>query len=72
MSAIDIAETSPWLRVGPGAAYAQVHVSQIFRACADKKLEHVRIGGRRTIVLRRERIDAWLESQRVHVAGGAK
>lgn len=63
---------SPWWRVADAAAYAKVHAAQIFRACSSRQLEHVRIGGRRTIVTRREWVDAWLESQRVHVtpAGG--
>lgn len=58
---------SPWLRVDEGAAHAKVHKSQIFRACAKRQLEHVKVGGRRTILLKREWIDRWLESQCVHV-----
>lgn len=62
---------SPWWRVEQAAAYARVHKSQIFRACAQRQLEHVRVSGRRTIVTRREWVDAYLESMRVHVAQGA-
>jgi len=58
---------SPWWRVAEAASYARVHKSQIFRACATQQLEHVRVGGRRTIVTRREWVDAYLDSQRVHV-----
>ena len=63
---------SPWWRVDQAAKYARVHKAQIFRACAQRKLEHVRVGGRRTIVLKREWIDAYLESMRVHVSAGAR
>ena len=61
---------SPWWRVSDAAAYARVHPSQIFRACRERKLEHVRAGGRKTILVKREWIDTWLESLRVHVRPG--
>ena len=66
---VDIIATveSPWIRVREAAAYAKVHPSQIFRACAARQLEHIKVGGRRTILLRREFVDAWLESLCVHV-----
>ena len=65
-------ERSPWWRVNDAATYARIHKSQIFRACATRQLEHVRIGGRRTIVTRREWVDAFLNAQRIHVSVGAK
>jgi hypothetical protein len=61
-------EASPWWRVPEAADYARVNKSQIFRACAARQLEHVRVSGRATIVTKREWVDAWLESRRVHVA----
>jgi hypothetical protein len=60
--------SSPWLRVADAAAYAGLHKAQIFRACAQRSLEHVRVGGRGTIVTRAEWIDRWLDSMTVHVA----
>lgn len=65
---------TPWLRAAEAAAYGCLSRGQFFDACAERKLEHIRIGGRRTIVTRREWIDAYLESLRVHVqpAGGAR
>jgi len=58
---------SPWLRVDQAASYCQVHSSQIYRACRDRRLEHVRVGGRRVLITKREWIDAWLQSLTVHV-----
>ena len=58
---------SPWWRVEDAAAYARVHAAQIFRACRERKLEHVRVGGRRTILTKREFVDTWLASMVVHV-----
>lgn len=60
--------SSPWLRVDQAAAYAGLHKSAIFRACAARQLEHVRVSARRTILTTTEWIDQWLNSQRVHVA----
>lgn len=64
--------TSPWWRVADAAAHARVHPSQVFRACAARKLEHVRVSGRRTILLKREWVDRWLESMRVHITPEAQ
>jgi excisionase family DNA binding protein len=58
---------SPWWRVDEAATYCKVHPSQIFRACRERKLEHVRVGGRRTILTKREFVDTWLASMVVHV-----
>jgi hypothetical protein len=63
-----VTESSPWWRVEQAAEFARVHKSQIFRACALRQLEHVKVGGRRTIITRREWVNAWLESMRVYVA----
>jgi excisionase family DNA binding protein len=59
--------TPEWWRVSDAAAYARVHPSQVFRACRERRLEHVRVGGRKTILVKRERIDTWLDSLRVQV-----
>lgn len=58
---------SPWLRVDDAAAYCRVHPSQIYRAARDRKLEHVRVSGRGTLLLKREWCDQWLASLTVHV-----
>lgn len=63
---------SPWWRVEEAATYCKVHPSQIFRACRERTLEHVRVGGRRTILTKHEWIDAWLLSLREHVKPAGK
>lgn len=50
-----------WLNVGEGAEYAGLSRDTIYTACERKELRHVRVGGRRSIRLKPERIDAWLE-----------
>lgn len=67
-----IPEESPWWRVDQAAAYARVHKAQIFRACRERRLEHVRASGRGTILTKREWIDAWLDAMRVHVRAEAR
>lgn len=51
----------PWLTVGEGAEYAGVSRDTIYTACERRELRHARIGGRRSIRLKPEWIDAWLE-----------
>jgi excisionase family DNA binding protein len=58
---------SPWWRVEQGAAYAQLHKQELYRACRKRQLLHVKVGGRRTILVKREWVDAWLESQQTLV-----
>ena len=50
-----------WLKVMAAAAYAGVSRDTIYTACERGELRHVRVGGRRSIRLRVEWIDAWLE-----------
>jgi excisionase family DNA binding protein len=50
-----------WLNVGEGAEYAGLSRDTIYTACERKELRHVRVGGRRSIRLKPEWIDAWLE-----------
>jgi excisionase family DNA binding protein len=54
-------ETKTWLTVGDAAEHAGVSKDTIYTACERGELRHVRIGGRRSIRLRVEWIDAWLE-----------
>jgi excisionase family DNA binding protein len=54
---------TPWLTVSQAAARAKVGERLIYNACRDKKLRHVRLGGRRDIRLRAEWIDEWLSAQ---------
>jgi excisionase family DNA binding protein len=67
MMPTDIIE-SPWLRVDEAAAYCKVHEGQIYKAARERKLEHVRVGGRRTLLTKRDWCDNWLASLTVHVA----
>ncbi len=50
-----------WLNVGEGAEYAGVSRDTIYPACERKELRHARVSGRRSIRLKPEWIDAWLE-----------
>ena len=50
-----------WLNVGDAAEYAGVCRDTIYTACERREIRHVRIGGRRSIRLKREWIDDWYE-----------
>ena len=50
-----------WLTVAEGAEYAGVSRDTIYTACERGELSHARIGGRRSIRLKPQWIDAWLE-----------
>jgi excisionase family DNA binding protein len=50
-----------WLRVAEVADYANVSADTIYTACERGELQHVRVGGRRSIRTRPQWIDAWLE-----------
>jgi excisionase family DNA binding protein len=58
-----------WLNVAEGAEYGSVSRDTIYTACERRELRHIRIGGRRTIRLKREWIDEWFER---HARGGAR
>ncbi len=49
-----------WFTVGEAAEYAGVSRDTIYTACERRELHHARIGGRRSIRLKRG-IEAWLE-----------
>jgi excisionase family DNA binding protein len=61
--------TKPWLTVADGAAHAGLSRDTIYTACERGELRHVRVGGRRTIRLRVDWIDEWLER---HVQGNIR
>jgi len=50
-----------WFTVSEGAEYAGVSRHTIYTAGSRAELRHARIGGRRSIRLKTEWIDAWLE-----------
>jgi excisionase family DNA binding protein len=57
-----------WLTVAEAAEYAGLSRDTIYTACERRELRHARVGGRRTIRLKPEWIDAWLEQ---HACGAA-
>ena len=50
-----------WLTVAEAAEYAGVFRDTIYTACERKEMRHARIGGRRSIRVKAEWIDQWLE-----------
>ena len=50
-----------WLTVAESAEYAGVSRDTIYTACERDELHHARIGGRRSIRVKLQWIDAWLE-----------
>jgi excisionase family DNA binding protein len=50
-----------WLTVAESAIYAGVSRDTIYTACERRELKHARIGGRRSIRIKAEWLDAWLE-----------
>jgi excisionase family DNA binding protein len=50
-----------WLTVKQSAEYAGVSTDTIYTACERGELRHARISGRRSIRLKAEWIDEWLE-----------
>jgi excisionase family DNA binding protein len=50
-----------WLTVAESAEYAGVSRDTIYTACERGELHHARIGGRRSIRIKAQWIDAWLE-----------
>jgi len=50
-----------WLTVAESAIYSGVSRDTIYTACERRELRHARIGGRRSIRIKAEWIDAWLE-----------
>ena len=50
-----------WLTVAESAEYAGVSRDTIYTACEQGELHHARIGGRRSIRVKAQWIDAWLE-----------
>ena len=58
-----------WLTVGEGAECAGVSRDTIYTASERRELRHARIGGRRSIRLKPEWIDAWLERHALGAPG---
>jgi len=55
-----ISLAAAWLTIADAAAYAKLSKDVLYAACERGELRHVRIGGRRSIRLRRDWIDDWL------------
>ena len=52
---------SPWLTATEAAEFAKIGIKTIYAACRARKLRHAVVGGRRSIRLRAEWVDEWLE-----------
>jgi len=50
-----------WLNVAEAAEYAGVSRDTIYTACERDSLRHARVGGRRSIRIKPESVDEWLE-----------
>ena len=59
----------PWLRAG-AAEVTGLSRDTIYTACERGELRHAHVGGRRKLLLRPQRIDAWLERHAPDVKGG--
>jgi excisionase family DNA binding protein len=56
---------SPWLTLKEGAAYARTGTRIVYQAIRAGQLRAVRVGGRRELRIKREWIDAFLETLEV-------
>jgi excisionase family DNA binding protein len=54
--------TSPWMTIEQASMYAGVGAKTLYRAIRRRRLRAAVIDGRRTLRLRREWIDQWLEA----------
>ena len=50
-----------WLTVTEGAEYSGVSRDTIYTACERRELRHARISGRRSIRVKSDWVDEWLE-----------
>lgn len=56
-----------WLTVSEAAEYSGLSRDTIYTACERRELRHARVAGRRTIRVKPEWVDGWLEQ---HSRGG--
>jgi excisionase family DNA binding protein len=54
--------TSVWLTLNQAAEHAQVNPATLYREIKAGRIQAARVGGRRSIRLRPEWVDAWLDA----------
>ena len=57
--------TARWWDIRTAARHADLSVWRLYRAAAAGELRHVRVGGRRTIRIKRDCVDQWLRKHEV-------
>jgi excisionase family DNA binding protein len=61
------ADPDPWLTTRQAGDEIHVHEATIRRECKAGRLRHAKVGGRKSIRIRRSWLAAWLEASRTPV-----
>ena len=64
------ADPDPWLTLQQSSVIVQTHEATLRREIRGGRLRHARIGGRKSIRIRRSWLDAWLEQTTTPIEAG--